>query len=89
MKKFPESRDVRFAKDSAQNRFREFLEFLGERKYDADWMETLASIHFLKHAYPEKTQKEIMKKVLLKQPYLTVEQCMEAWKHLEKYGLLD
>lgn len=89
VKRIAESPNVRFAKDSAENRFHEFLEFLGERKYDADWMETLASVHFLKHAYPKSTQKEIMKKVLRKQPYLTVEQCVEAWEYLEEYGLLD
>lgn len=89
VKKIAESPDVRFVKDSAENRFRDFFDFLGEKKYDADWMETLASIHFLKHTYPKRTQKEIMKKVLRKQPYLTVDQCVEAWEYLEKHGLLD
>lgn len=88
-RKFEETPDVRFTKEPSEKRFNEFLEFLGEKKYDPTWLETIASIHFLKHMYPKRTEKKIMEMVLQKQPYLTIEECKEAWHHLEEFDLIS
>lgn len=85
---FKQAPTIRFRKTSSEERFNEFLKFLGNRKNDSNWLETLASIHFLKHQYPKETKEEIIDIVLEKQPYLTVEECMKAWTHLEKFGLV-
>jgi len=85
---FKQAPTFRFRKISSEEKFNGFLKFLGNRKNDANWLETLASIHFLKQHYPKRTKKEIIDVVLQKQPYLTVKECMEAWTHLERFGLL-
>lgn len=88
-RKFKESSDVRFARESSEQKFREFLEFLGEKKNDAIWLETLASIHFLKHMYPVRAEEKIIEMVLQKQPYLTPSEIKNALSHLKKYGLMS
>lgn len=89
MSKYEECPDVTFAKASSERKFHEFLDFLDNRKSNAIWLETIASIHFLKRVYPKKTKSEIMKLVLKKQPYLTYEECIEAWAHLERFNLIN
>jgi len=86
--KFEESPDVTLKKELLEARFDEFLRFLGDRKNDAKWLETLASIHFLKSLYLGKRDKEIMHMILEKQPYLTNEEFNKALAYLEQFGLL-
>lgn len=86
--KFEKSSNVTFKKEPSEARFNEFLRFLGDRKNDTKWLETLASIHFLKSLYPEKRDKEIMHMILKKQPYLTNEEFNEALGYLKEFGLL-
>jgi uncharacterized protein YwgA len=87
-KRFDQTPDVRFSKKASEQTFDEFLRFLGERKSDAYWLETLASIHFLRSTYPRKTRNEINEIIQRKQPYLTLIEYEKAWNHLKKYGLI-
>lgn len=87
--KFEKSPNISFVEGSSEDRFRDFLDFLGEKKNDANWLETLASLHFLKQIYPRRTKVQIMRMVLLKQPYLTLAECERAWDYLRKYELID
>ena len=85
---FKEAPNVTFTKASSEEKFNDFLSFLGDRKNDANWLETLASIHFLRRVYPKKGRMEILGMILEKQPHLTAEEFNEALLHLEEFGLL-
>jgi len=78
----------RFVKKSSEKRFSEFLSFLGSKRSDAEWLELLASIHFLKRLYPYKSKEDIIDIVTKKQPYFDPEKCRKAWDHLEKHRLI-
>lgn len=78
----------RFKDQGMEGIFKLFLEFLGDRRDDAEWLELLASVHFLRKLYPDVAKDEVISMVLKKQPYFDKRKCEEAWKHLEKYGLL-
>ncbi len=87
-KVYDRARPVRFENLESEKRFRHFMSFLGNRSTDADWLERLASIHFLKTVHARTTKEDIIARVMRKQRYLTPEKCEEAWNYLEKYGLL-
>ena len=76
---------ARFKEEDAEARFRDFLRFLGDKKDDADWLEIVASIHFLKTVYPSASKAWILQKVKNKQHYFTLEQCVAAWNYLESW----
>lgn len=79
---------AKFVEMESEKRFLEFLSFLNDRREDADWLERLASIHFLNLVYPKMSKEDIIKRVMVKQPSLTREKCEEAWNYLKKYKLL-
>lgn len=79
---------VRFARAKSEMRFKEFLDFLGSRNNDAEWLEIIASIHLLKKLYPRKSKSKILELVAQKQPHFSMHECTEAWNHLREYGLL-
>lgn len=89
LKEYETSPDVKFENPNSEKKFCKFNEFLHDRKCDPDWLETLASIHFLANIYPKKGKEEIFKTVMRKQPYITMKQCEEAWNYLKEYGLID
>lgn len=88
MKRFRGTATVRFLHASSEEKFQNLLRFLGDRRDDADWLETTASLHFLRRIHPDWARREIISVVLSKQPHLTVEECLKAWNHLEEHGLL-
>ena len=80
---------VKFKRDKAERRFLEFIHlFLGKRRRDARWLEQLASIHFLKHLHPSMNKEKIIKKVMAKQPFITLRDCEETWTYLKKFKLI-
>lgn len=84
-KKVPQ---IKFAKTRTENRFQEFLDFIGDRKTDADWLEQLACTHFLKAIRPTAGKQRIIRKVLNHEPHFTREQCKRAWNYLAEHDLL-
>ena len=84
-KKVPQ---IQFAKTRTENRFQEFLDFIGDRKNDADWLEQLACTHFLKAIRPTASKQRIIRAVLNHDPHFTREQCERAWNYLFEQGLL-
>ena len=88
IKKSDQTPNVKFLEESSERQFQKFITFLGERNNDAEWLETLASIHFLKHTYLGIGKNSIMKMVQRKQPHLTIEKCQAAWDYLESFGLI-
>lgn len=85
---FGEVEPYRFTNGDAEKRFRDFLDFLGEHKGDAVWLEAAASIHSLRRLYPELGREEILTRVEQKQPYFDAEQVLSVWSDLEDFGLL-
>lgn len=78
-----------FADEDAEERFEQFLAFLGEKRSDPQWLEALASVHSLRRLYPRDSQEEIVKRVARKQPYFSEEQARQAWEYLDRHNLLD
>ncbi len=85
---FPNVPDVRFATAKNEKLFFEFQKFLGKQKEDTEWLEMIASIHFLKKMYPQKTKSEIFEKVMHKLPNLDKEKCEQCWEHLHDHNLI-
>lgn len=79
---------VRFTRAKSERRFKEFLDFLGSRKNDSEWLEIIASIHLLRKLYPRKSKNKILELVAQKQPHFSMHKCTEAWDHLREYGLV-
>lgn len=77
-----------FSSQEDENRFSRFLGFLGERKNNSDWLEIIASIHFLKQVNPELKKEEILDIVVNKQEYFEMKDCIDAWDYLKKWGLI-
>lgn len=80
---------ARFTRVKSEIRFKEFLDFLGPRKSDPEWLEIVASIHLLKKLYLKKSKNEILQLVARKQPHFSIQKCRDAWNHLRKYNLLE
>lgn len=78
----------RFAKKTSEKRFSDFRSFLDVGIDNPEWLELLASIHFLNKLYRSRNKEEIIKMVMKKQTYFTREKCEIAWNHLEQHGLL-
>ena len=79
---------VDFSKRQAEKRFGEFLSFLEDKKYNADWLEQLACTHFLRALNPRAKKEEIINIVLNHEPHFTRRQCEQAWDRLVKNGLI-
>lgn len=69
--------------------FNKFIEFLGQKIADPNWLEITASIHFLKMREKNLSKKNIIEKVKDKQVYFTESQCEESWNYLEKWNLVN
>lgn len=78
----------KFKDDNAEKRFKQFLKFISKHRTDPDWLEIIASIHFLRKVYPSLTKAKIIEIVKNKQSYFTEEDCIIRWKELEKRKMI-
>ena len=74
---------------TARTRFSLFLRFMEDKQGDADRLELLSSIHFLKKLYPRMRKSGVLKKVQDKQQHFTKAQCAAAWDELRNEGLIS
>lgn len=79
---------LRFADEETEKRFNLFVNFLGDKKDDPQWLELVGSLHMLKLVYGEQGKEEIFKKTAEKQPYLSDDKRAAAWKRLRDFGLV-
>ena len=79
---------VRFNRVRSEKKLKQFVDFLGSRKNDPEWLEILASIHLLKKLYPRKSKSKILQSVAEKQPHFSIQKCREAWNHLREHNLI-
>lgn len=80
--------EAHFADPKDEEQFNRFLAFLGEKKDDADWLEIIASIHFLKQLDRNLPKDQIIRKVMSKKSYFTKELCEKGWKYLEEWKMI-
>jgi uncharacterized protein YwgA len=78
----------RFTDLKAEQRFASFLQFIDRYRNDADWLEIVASIHFLTKVYSNLQRDRILSIVKNKQPYFVVKQCQDAWNYLKKWKMI-
>lgn len=69
-------------------RFSSFLAFMEDKQGDADSLEILASIHFMKKLHPRMRKSSILKKVRDRQQHFTTAQCADAWGELRRRRLI-
>jgi uncharacterized protein YwgA len=77
-----------FSSHEDENRFSQFLDFLGENKNNPDWLEIIASIRFLKEINPQMEKEKILDIVVNKQEYFEMNDCINAWEYLKEWGLI-
>lgn len=86
---FGEAKPVAFTDPSLEQRFQAFVKFLGSKKADAEWLELVASIHFLSKLYPDWSHTQVLEKVKKKQPYFTAQRAEEALSYLRGHTLIS
>ncbi len=79
---------VTFANTQTEERLRQFLAFIGDRKTDEVWLETVASAHFLVRTYGETDRNKIFDKIKAKQPHVTRRIFDVCWKALQSEQLI-
>lgn len=72
----------------AEERFKVFMHFLGDKKNDPQWLELVGSLHMLRFMYGEKNRQVIFERMRKKQPYLSEDKRVAGWQRLEEFGLL-
>ena len=77
---------IEFEAERAQRRYAEFKEFLANKKDDPAMLEISSSICYLDGYGIEKDR--ILEFVENKKAKFRLEQCQEAWRDLERYGVV-
>jgi hypothetical protein len=78
-----------FSDPSLEQRFLEFSEFLGDRRSNPEWLEIIASLHFLTKLYPNRNHQQVVDKVRAKQPYFTKDRVIEGLNYLISKQLVE
>ncbi len=60
---FSKIKDVGFENETVDDKFKEFVEKIGEHKNDVLWLEVASSIHLMKKLYPERTKNKIIQTI--------------------------
>lgn len=79
----------RFTDDDVEARFKEFLEFIQDKKENDECLELLASLHWAKKKNPDKDKDAIIQFLIGLKPKLSIENYEHAWDCLESYNLID
>lgn len=82
-KKIPK---IDFANKKVKKRFNQYIDFLGDRHSNADWLEQLSCTHFLKALHPEASREKIIQLVLDHEEHFTRKQCENAYDYFVEYG---
>lgn len=71
-----------------KKKFVRFLDFLGSKINDAEWLELVASMHFLSKLYPNATKTVIFDKLKAKRTFFTTKKCEQAWNICKTYDMV-
>ena len=78
--------DMRYASNKTQSHFQNFLNFMSDKKSDADTLELASSICFWDYRKPNKD--ETIKMVNTVKPYFDITDCDQMWDDLYKYKVV-
>jgi uncharacterized protein YwgA len=78
-----------FADPNVESRLDKFIEFIGSNADNKNWLELMASIHFLKMIYPTEDLGQIYYRIQQKQTLFTKTDFDNAWKLLSQNNLID
>ncbi len=77
-----------FADENAEKRFNSFLLFMSEIKEDAEMLELLASLHFLRKRYPNFKKEELFNE-LSRKVFVSRDKFEKAFHILREYKLIQ
>ena len=86
---YAEIPEVKFTDPEIEKCLIDFKKFLGNKDYDADWLEQLACTHFLKALDPKADRKTIVQAVLGHEHHFERKECEEAWDYLKQKNLIE
>lgn len=85
---YEELPEITFVGASAENRFQKFMSFINGHFIDTDWLEAIASIHYLYHRGTAKDQDLIFNTIKNKMPALKKSDFNSYWKILNENGMI-
>lgn len=85
---YEELPEVTFVSVSAEKRFQKFMSLVGDHLMDADWLEAIASIHYLYHRGSAKDRDSIFVTIKNKMPSLKKSDFDSYWKILSETGMI-
>jgi uncharacterized protein YwgA len=88
IQRYDELPTIRFVSENAEDRFSQFLDFLNGHSHDEEWLEVVASIHFLFERSSNKDRELIWQRIKQKMPTLRRKTYDRCWDELEAMGLL-
>jgi len=80
---------VAFVRKVDEDKFEKFLSFLGNNLNNEEWLECVASIHFLYNNESRKDKGYIFSKIKNKMPNLDEILFDKCWKYLEEYEMIE
>ena len=89
VEKYDEISASRFVNQEAEKKFERFLDFISDIKNNDEFLEILASLHYLKDKNSDKDGNILIDFLQTKKPSLDREMCEDAWLLLEKFGLVN
>jgi len=89
LRRYGELPKIGFADLEAEARFQRFLAFTSRRLHDHDWLEAVASIHYLHKRTSNNDPETIYRRITAKMPNLNRKLFDESWAHLNSFGLLE
>lgn len=88
IERYDELPTVRFLSRVIEERFQEFLEFINGHATNEEWLEVVASIHFLSHRSPNNDQDAIWREIRNKMSRLRKNTFILYWNELASIGLI-
>jgi uncharacterized protein YwgA len=77
-----------FAHREDEDRFKEYVRFLGEMAMDPTWLEALGSIHFLTELYPKENLDKVVKRAKWHNKGISESTYREALRYLYEHNLI-
>jgi uncharacterized protein YwgA len=78
----------KFVEEDVENKFKKFLGFIEDKKKNADYLELLASLHWLSEKNPEADEDAIIQFLWERKPEIGIGIYEDVWNELKRYGLI-
>lgn len=87
MKNIADTPKIKFINPKFERDLNNLQKFLGNNKNNADWLELIASVHFLKNKSIALSKRQVIDTIINKQTHFTEEECEKAFEYLERWRL--